>query len=131
GTELARRNQKLIVGPWPHVVNTSSKIAGIDFGPDAVIDLDTKVLQWFDRWLKGKDSEVTRESPVEIFVMGENVWREEDEWPLKRAVPTKFFFHSNGNANSDSGDGRLDTISPDDEPMDKFSYDPDNPVPEL
>jgi putative CocE/NonD family hydrolase len=130
-TRLARENQKLIVGPWPHTVNTSKKIAGINFGGDAIIDLNAKILRWFDHWLKGVDTGITREPPVEIFVMGKNAWRSEREWPLKRAIPTKYFFHSDGAANGDSGGGTLDTIPPGGEPPDRFAYDPGDPVPDL
>ena len=35
--------------------------------------------------------------------MGENKWRFENEWPLKRAQPTQFYLHSKGRANSLNG----------------------------
>ena len=31
-------------------------------------------------------------SPVRIFVMGENVWRDEREWPLARTRYVEYFF---------------------------------------
>ena len=31
-----------------------------------------------------------RRKPVKLFVMGENKWRYEDEWPLKRAKETRY-----------------------------------------
>ena len=45
-------NQFLMIGPWGHRINTSRKIGAIDFGPDALVDLDAVYLRWFDRWLK-------------------------------------------------------------------------------
>jgi putative CocE/NonD family hydrolase len=66
---------------------------------------------------------------VRLFVMGENVWRDEQEWPLARARPTKFYLHSGGHANSAQGDGRLSVDTPTgDEPPDSFVYDPKSPV---
>ena len=44
---------------------------------------------------------------VRLFVMGANKWRDEDDWPLKRARSTKYFLHSNSGANSLRGDGTL------------------------
>ena len=44
--------------------------------------------RWFDRWLKNAPGVDLPESPVRIFVMGENRWRDEQEWPLARARET-------------------------------------------
>src|SRR4029077_16838472 len=59
---------------------------------------------------------------------GENVWRDENEWPLARTQWTKYYLHSNGRANTLSGDGKLSTAAPTKEPEDNYSYDPANPV---
>jgi len=66
---------------------------------------------------------------VKIFVMGENRWRDEREWPLARTRYTPYFLHSGGRANSDRGDGVLDQRRPVGEAADRFVYDPDDPVP--
>jgi putative CocE/NonD family hydrolase len=68
---------------------------------------------------------------VRIFVMGENVWRDEQEWPLRRAQLTQFYLHSDRGAKSLDGDGRLDRVSPagGPAPPDTFTYDPAKPVP--
>ena len=126
-TEFARQNQKLLMGPWAHATNAASKIGEVDFGPTAIIDLRQTELDWFDRWLK--DKEVAPEPPVRIFVMGENKWRDENEWPLARTQWTPFYLHSNGHANSRFGDGRLSTEKPTREKPDQYRYDPARPVP--
>jgi len=79
--------------------------------------------------LKGKQNGVLEEPPVRIFVMGENRWRTENEWPLARTQYTKYFFHSNGKANSLRGDGLLSPEAPRPEPADVYVADPRNPVP--
>ncbi|MGH9391072.1 MAG: hypothetical protein ACRD1Z_15765, partial [Vicinamibacteria bacterium] len=43
------------------------------------------------RRLKGIDNGIMDEAPVEIFVMGENRWRAEAEFPLKRATSRELF----------------------------------------
>ena len=40
GLEAVRNGQKLLMGPWPHAVNTTRKLGTIDFGPAALIDLE-------------------------------------------------------------------------------------------
>jgi putative CocE/NonD family hydrolase len=61
--------------------------------------------------------------------MGDNAWRDENEWPLARTKYTEYYFHSNGHANGSSGDGILSTGLPDKEQTDIYLYDPRNPVP--
>jgi len=36
-------------------------------------------LRWFDHWLKGLDSGMLAEAPIRLFVMGANIWRDEQE----------------------------------------------------
>ncbi|HEY7124028.1 MAG TPA: CocE/NonD family hydrolase [Ktedonobacterales bacterium] len=137
GATEAARQARLIIGPWSH--STPGHTVGdvyFGYGSSAAlinlqIDFMSLQLRWFDRWLKGQDNGVDREAPVKLFVMGANVWRDEQEWPLSRAVPTPFYLHSSGQANSLDGDGSLSQKAPEDESADHFTYDPANPVPTL
>ena len=61
--------------------------------------------------------------------MGRNQWRDEQQWPLERTKYTPYYFHSWGAANTSEGDGKLITVRPGKEPIDKFVYDPNDPVP--
>ena len=53
---------------------------------------------------------------MRIFVMGTDEWRDEDDWPLPDTEFTRYFLHSDGRANTATGDGRLSTAAPGDEP---------------
>ncbi len=137
GTTPEARQARLLIGPWSHS-NSTHTVGDVAFGYGASaalinlqIDFMSLQLRWFDRWLKGIENGIDREPPVKIFVMGENVWRDEQDWPLARALPTPFYLHSNGHANTLEGDGSLDTELPGDESADRFVYDPLNPVPTL
>jgi hypothetical protein len=129
GPAAYRHSQKLLMGPWPHAVNSSTKLGPIDFGPTAVIDLSGYELRWFDAWLKGVDDGITKEKPVRIFMMGENKWVDEDNWPIPGTKMTKYFLHSKGSANSFIGDGTLSTETGANEKPDHYDYDPLHPVP--
>lgn len=48
-----------------------------------------EVIRWYDRWLKGEDNGVMDEAPISLFVMGENKFRGEQEWPLARSDWTR------------------------------------------
>ena len=61
--------------------------------------------------------------------MGENVLRDEYEWPLARTEWTCFYLHSYGKANTALGNGGLSTDKPEYEVADQYAYDPADPVP--
>ena len=132
-SELARNNQRLLIGPWAHIrpfTEPNSGGAGdIDFGDNARIELHDYLLRWFDHWLQDIDSGITGEPPVYLFVMGENRWRQENEWPLARTHYTPYYLHSQGSANTRHGDGSLSTVPCGEESHDQFVYDPQDPAP--
>jgi putative CocE/NonD family hydrolase len=127
-TARAREKQQLLVGPWLH--GLFNRVVGdVDFGPGALpdaVDLGGLHLQWFDHCL-GDAPEVG--APVRLFVMGPTVWRNENEWPLARAIATRFDCTSEGRANSLRGNGHLVTQPATHETSDVFFYDPNHPVP--
>ena len=129
GSELARQNQRAVVGPWIHSACSTTFAGELDFGAISMLDLQEVELRWFDHWLKGKDNGAERDAPLRLFVMGSNEWRDENEWPLARTQFTPYYFHSGGGANSLEGDGSLSTVTPTDEPADGFVYNPSFPVP--
>ena len=126
-TPQARQGQKLIIGPWTHC-NPRSQVGSMDFGPDAAVDVPALVIRWFDHWLKGIDNGIMREPPVRFFVMGDNTWRYESDWPPAAAKPTSFYFSSRGAANSLYGDGFLSLEMPSGANCDRYVYDPANPL---
>lgn len=128
-TQHARANQKLIVGPWTHTaVDLHRTVGSVDFGPAAVRDYYAIADAWFRAWLKDDPSGIENWPPIQLFVMGANHWRGENEWPLARTQYTDFYLHSGGNANTPAGDGVLLRAAPSEEPPDHYTYDPRDPV---
>jgi uncharacterized protein len=120
------RRPRLVIGPWAHgQVWSDLEDSKLD-GGRLVAGL---FKDWYDYWLKGIDNGVMDEAPVQIFVIGENEWRDEYEWPLARTRYVNYYLHSGGSANTLNGDGTLSTAAPGEEPSDQFTYDPENPVP--
>ncbi|CAM3780069.1 CocE/NonD family hydrolase [Alicyclobacillus pomorum] len=129
-SEWVRKAQRLLIGPWPHQVNASTKLGAIDFGWNSVIDLQAYERRFFDRWLKGMDNGADMEDPVRIFVMGINEWQSERAWPSMRADYQRWYLHSRGQAHNSSDDGMLSLEAPTaGEPPDTYVYNPHNPVP--
>ncbi len=117
---------RLIVGPWGHA-------ATVDL-PDGVRNRNYRLeslapsLPWFDRHLQSRETPPA--APVRLYVMGANTWRDEQEWPLRRARETAWYLRSGGHANTAGGDGLLTTgnAGEDDRP-DVFVSSPAAPVP--
>ena len=131
-TAEARAGQRLLVGPWAHAgTSPAGKIGDVVFGKDAVLDNTNTTLKWFDYSLKGIKNEFASGAPVRLFIMGANVWRDEQEFPLARTRYTKYYLHSSKGANGIAGDGSLSVALPGVEKQDQFTYDPQNPVPTI
>ncbi len=101
-----------------HDVTQFSRHCGpFDFGPAAEWPYADMISRWYDFQLKGIDNGLADEAPVQLFILGENKWRGEREWPLARTRFTEFFLRSRGSANTVRGDGWLSSEPPaDDEP---------------
>src|SRR5919199_2605524 len=120
------RPSKLLIGPWSHGAQRNP-VGELNFGfgaqaglIDLRIDFGSLQLRWFDHWLKGMDTGIMAEPPIKLFVMGANVWRDEQEGPLPRARNTPYYLHAHG------------WLSPDEpaaEAPDHYAYDPADPVP--
>jgi len=120
-SETARQGQRMLIGPWPHGWNQSSTVGDLDFGADAVIGAENILLEWFDHWLK--NGPAPEGKPIRIFVMGENAWREEDQWPLASTVYTDYFLHEDGSLAPTAQAGAGGEL--------QYTYDPADPTPTL
>ncbi|MCA9963573.1 MAG: CocE/NonD family hydrolase [Anaerolineales bacterium] len=131
--------QRLVMGPWTHggLRGGLTYALDVDFGAASAWGFDRynqERRRWFDRWLKGAETGVEEEPPVQLFVMGGGSgrktvagkldhgghWRSEWEWPLTRTRYTPFYLQPGGGL----GEERPLTTS-------HLSYqaDPDHPVP--
>lgn len=80
-------------------------------------------MRFFAHHLKGELPGYAEEPRVRIYVTGENVWRDEREWPLARTEWTPYYLHGT------DGDGELSPEPPTDEAPESYLYDPTDPVP--
>lgn len=125
------RPARLVMGPWTHSYPYSDPIGELCFGmrSDRFApsygdgDLRDAQLAWLARHLKsGSTSNADAEqAPVRIFVMGRNVWRDEQAWPLARARSERWFLEAGSTL-------RPEALASDSAPT-EFVYDPADPVP--
>lgn len=130
-TQIARENQRLIVGAWGHGACHKTDCGEWDFGPAAGIDATAYEQCFLDLWLKDIDDGISEEPPVKYFLMGENRWEFADDWPPSRAQVQQWYLTSRGDAGGLKGQGRLTREAPDAAAADGYLYDPTNPVPTL
>ncbi|MBM3531990.1 MAG: CocE/NonD family hydrolase [Alphaproteobacteria bacterium] len=128
GPASLKGRHRLVIGPWGH---STEKWVGTlgprDYGPRANASYPAELTRYFDRELKGIENGLEGEPPVKVFVLNDNVWRFEKEWPLARTRFTEFFLSSGGKANTPAGDGTL-TAEPKSSEPDRYDYDPADPV---
>ena len=124
-----RGGQRLLMGPWGHQVNTGTALGEIDFGSEAVINLEATMTDFLAEMVRGRPP-AEPAPPVRIFLMGANEWLDASEWPLPDSAELPMYLTSEGNANSRFGDGRLrPTPAPAQTPADAWVHDPERPVP--
>ena len=126
----ARTNQYVIMGPWGHVVAVR-KTGHLDFGSEAELKVYSRQWDWYEYWLKGRDKGIRKWPPYYLFIMGENKWRGENEWPIRRTRYPPYYLNSSGRANTLRGDGILNLASPEARhgKEDHYTYDGNKPVP--
>ena len=103
-TARSRYRQQLLVGPWAHLP-WSRKVGTIDFGPEAASPVDQWQVRWFNQFLKGIDTGLLDEPPIQLFEMGSNHWRNFDHWPEENHK--SYFLSSTGLASIRDDSGTL------------------------
>lgn len=116
------RAPRLLIGPWTHGEPTlkSTRVGDRDFGAAAGLDYYSLVLDWCDLHLRGIDRGLTKEAPVRYFVMGENRWRESQEWPVPGTIYRELYLRAVGNLSWEPPGAN--------EAADRYVYDPNHPL---
>lgn len=110
----AGRTTQLVVGPWAHT------------SPGLLAASTREGIAWLRAHLTG-DRRLVDESPVRVWVGGENAWRALPDWPPPGTRPWRLHLR---------GGGRLTPEAPEapslaDTSPDRFRYDPADPTPAL
>jgi len=98
--ENIKSPKRLLIGPWMH----NRPDVGI---PGPKIHIAHEMLRWWDYWLKGIETGVTKEPPISLYVQKfdkpagtrdqtSGFWRYEKEWPIKRRQEKILYLHEGG-----------------------------------
>ena len=108
GLAAAGAGAALVLGPWTHGVGPvqRSRAGEREFGSQAALDYVETVLGWMDRHVKAVDT--ARAQPaVRVFVMGANLWREADRWPIPGTRGDTLYLTTTGEQRDGDVAGRL------------------------
>lgn len=119
----SRVPNRVLMGPWTHEEEVETFRGDVDLGPDSVTVIREHELVFYDRYLKDEDNGWDERPSAELFVLGENAWRAESEWPLPGTEFTPWYLRAGGALSQDSPAA--------DEPADRYVYDPNDPVPTI
>ncbi len=137
-TKLQKTPKKLMVGPWPHGTG-GSECGNASFGPEAKLDKNALMADWFDHWMKGKEYKVVGPETVRLFRMGggpgnkmpdrtadalldhRGVWFTSPSWPPKAAGHKRFYLRSGGGLGEKEAGAAEKT----------YVHDPSNPAPSV
>lgn len=119
--------RRIVLGAWPHGLNAWRDCMDLEFGDNAIdYDFDTRIIRWFDLYLKGIQNGEDKKPRATYYVIGENQWHTSDEWLPTEAKLVNLYLDSDGHANSLNGDGRI-TLAPAAPGTDSYIYDPEFP----
>jgi uncharacterized protein len=128
----ARAKHFLVIGPWDHAGTRTptADVAGVKFGPGAIVDLNDLHRQWYDWTMKAGPKPPFLRSQVAYYLLahgnsGTNGdWKYADDFAALIANPKTFYLASkNSDANGVFRSGTLTEMQPTDG-TDKFTYDP-------
>ncbi|MBT4888090.1 MAG: CocE/NonD family hydrolase [Rhodospirillales bacterium] len=120
-TNAPKRHNHLMVGPWDHECSADKLLrAGlIPVSEDAFGHRWDHFIAFFDHYLMELDNGFGKAGPVHYFTLGPDQWQDSEAWPPQDIDYQPWYLQSKG---------QLSSQLPDDEGVDRFIYDPDNPV---
>ncbi len=126
GGPRARRNCRLVIGPWAHGNFKGLKYPANAHQTPTACDRS----RFFEYWLKGAKNGVPNDKPVHYYVMGDperagapgNFWRSADDWPPP-FEPLAGYFHADGTLQQQPPEATDASLT--------YRYDPERPVPTI
>jgi len=106
GYEEVRAPKKLVVTGARNTFEAHKMFDQIEFH-------EREMLPFYDLHLKGKNNGFMDGAPVKLYVRGANVWRNEEEWPPKRATVVPYYLRQGPSGSVTSlNDGGLSADKP-------------------
>lgn len=130
-TEQARRQSKIILGPWNHGGVGQRRLGEFDFGFQSEFDFHQEIIRWFDYWLKDLPNGIDDLPAVRYFVMGSQVWKSSPTWPPAGYRDHVYYLTAGEESGSLRNNLMLSGDVPAADSSAEYTYDPSDPVPTL
>lgn len=119
-----RARHYLVIGPWDHAGTRTPKaeVAGLQFGPESLLDLPELHLQWYGWTLRGGRKPPLLERNVAYYVAGAEQWAHADS--LEAITLEHQALHLSSMSPSDAPSSGQLTVEARSSPPDEYVHDP-------
>lgn len=127
GTDAAKAQHYLIIGPWDHAGTRTPKkeVGGLTFGDASILDMNKLHTDWYDWTLKGGPKPEFLKKRVAYYVMAADQWKYADSLEsISNSTRTLYLDSSQGQANDATNSGKLTEAKPASSQPDHYVYDP-------
>jgi len=127
GTDAAKAQHYLIIGPWDHAGTRSPKkdVGGLTFGDASILDMNKLHTDWYDWTLKSGSKPEFLKKRVAYYVMAADEWKYADTLEgISNSTRTLYLDSDAGHANDVVNSGRLSQAKPGESKPDHYVYDP-------
>ncbi|MCF8256703.1 MAG: CocE/NonD family hydrolase [Flavobacteriales bacterium] len=101
-----KNTKRVMVGPWDH--GPGQQFSNFTGNKEKDINIELEILRFLDHHVKGIDTGLDNEPPVNFYTMGSEKWQATDVWPPATVQPQEWFF---GNGTLTSTSAKPDTIN--------------------
>lgn len=127
GTDAAKAQHYLIIGPWDHAGTRTPKkeVGGLTFGGASLLDMDKLHTDWYNWTLKNGAKPDFLKKRVAYYVMSADEWKYVDTLEgIANSTRTLYLDSDSGHANDVFNSGKLTEAKPVDAQPDHYVYDP-------
>ncbi len=126
GSEAARTQHYLIIGPWDHADTRTpdGEVAGMEFDEASKLDLNALHKAWYDWALKGGEKPEFLQDRVAVYVTGQEQWRYAPALEAVSNASLALMLDSDGTSGDAFQSGQLTETPQLQAAFDSYRYDP-------
>jgi len=127
GTDAAKAQHYLIIGPWDHAGTRTPKkeVGGLTFGDASMLDMNKLHTEWYDWTMKNGAKPEFLKKRVAYYVMAADEWKYADTLEsISNAARTLYLDSTSGEAGDVVHSGKLTDAKPTGAQPDHYVYDP-------
>jgi len=102
-----KNTKRVMVGPWDH--GPGQQFSNFTGTKQKDINIELEILRFLDHHVKGIETGLDKEPPVNYYTMGHEQWKASDVWP-PAAVRSSEMYFGNGTLSSSAPNGS-DTVN--------------------